>query len=133
MSDNTMQVEKKEILDQELEQTRDRRVFSPFTDIYENDDEITLLVDLPGVEEKDIDITLEKDVLSIHANVESANMEGYSLAYAEYGIGDFHRKFRLTKMVDQDSINAVLKDGVLTLTLSKAKYAKTRKIEIKAS
>jgi HSP20 family molecular chaperone IbpA len=133
MSDNTMQVEKNEILDQEAEQTRDRRVFSPFTDIYENDDEITLLVDLPGVEEKDIDITLEKDVLTINASVEPVDMEGYSLAYAEYGVGDFHRKFRLTKMVDQDNIDAVLKDGVLTLTLSKAKYAKTKKIEIKAS
>ena len=133
MSDNTLQVEKNEIVDQEMEQTRDRRVFSPFTDIYENDEEITLIVDLPGVDEKNIDITLEKDVLTIDATVEPAEMEGFSLAYAEYGIGDFHRKFRLTKMVDQDNINAELKDGVLTLTLSKAKYAKTKKIEVKAN
>lgn len=132
MSDNILQVEKNEIVDQETEQTRDRRVFSPFTDIFENDDEITLLVDLPGVDEKNIDITLEKDVLTIDATVEPAEMEGLSLAYAEYGIGDFHRKFRLTRMVDQDNINAVLSNGVLTLTLSKAKYAKTKKIEIKA-
>ncbi|MBI9048963.1 MAG: Hsp20/alpha crystallin family protein [Anaerolineaceae bacterium] len=132
MSDNTMQIEKKEIMDQELEQTRDRRVFSPFTDIYESDEEITLLVDLPGVNEKDIDVTLEKDMLTINANVEPTAMDGYSLAYAEYGVGDFHRKFRLTKMVDQDHINAVLKDGVLTIKLSKAKYAKTKKIAIQA-
>jgi HSP20 family molecular chaperone IbpA len=131
MSDNTLQVEKNEIVDQEMEQTRDRRVFSPFTDIYENDEKITLLVDLPGVDEKNIDITLEKDVLTINATVEPKEMEGFSLAYAEYGVGDFHRKFRLTKMVDQDNINAIMTDGVLTLTLSKAKYAKTKKIEIK--
>jgi HSP20 family molecular chaperone IbpA len=130
MSDNALQVDKSEIVDRETEQTRDRRVFSPFSDIYETDNEIILLLDLPGVNEEDIDITLEKDILSINASVESDSMEGYTLNYAEYVVGDFHRKFRLTKMVDQENISAALNDGVLKITLSKAANSKTKKIVV---
>ncbi len=132
MSDNIVQVDKSEIMDRETEQTRDRRVFSPFTDIYETNQEIQLLIDLPGVKEKDINIMLEKDILSIDACIESEQMDGYSLNYAEYAVGDFHRKFRLTKMVDQDSINASLKDGVLTITLTKASSSQTKKIAVQS-
>jgi len=132
MTDKLAQVEKSEIMDQDTEQTRDRRVFSPFTDIYETDQEILLLIDLPGVEEEDIDITLEKDILSINATVESEQLEGNSLSYAEYAIGDFHRKFRLTKMVDQESIAALLTDGVLKITLSKTSSSQTKKITVQS-
>lgn len=132
MTEKSLQIEKNEIMDQETEQTRDRRVFSPSTDIYETNDEITLLVDLPGVKEDDIDITLEKDILSINASVAASTIEGYTLDYAEYAVGDFHRKFRLTKLVDPENIVAVLKDGVLKINLSKSAVAKTKKISVQA-
>ena len=132
MTDNIVQADKNEIMDRDTEQTRDRRVFSPFTDIYETDQEIQLLIDLPGVKENDIDITLEKDILSIDASVEPEPMEGYSLTYAEYAVGDFHRKFRLTKMVDQNAIDASLKYGVLKVTLSKAASSQTKKITVQS-
>jgi len=132
MTDNTLQVEKNELMDRETEQTRDRRVFSPATDIYETDDEIMLMVDLPGVNEKDIDITLEKDILSINAAVEANPPEGFSLSYAEYAVGDFHRKFRLTKLVDPEAISASLQNGVLTLTLEKSQVSRTKKITVQA-
>jgi HSP20 family molecular chaperone IbpA len=132
MTDNIVQTDKNEIMDRDTEQTRDRRVFSPFTDIYETDQEIQLLIDLPGVKENDIDITLEKDILSIDASVEPEPMDGYSLTYAEYAVGDFHRKFRLTKMVDQNAIDAVLKDGVLKVTLNKAASSQTKKITVQS-
>ena len=132
MTDNAMQVEKNEVMDRETEQTRDRRVFSPATDIYETDDEITLVMDMPGVSEKDIDITLEKDILSINAAVEPKLPEGFALSYAEYAVGDFHRKFRLTKLVDPEAIKAVLENGVLRLTLTKSNISRTKKIAVQA-
>jgi HSP20 family molecular chaperone IbpA len=132
MTDQIVQADKNEIMDRNTEQTRDRRVFSPFTDIYETNQEIQLLIDLPGVKENDIDITLEKDILSIDAPVEPEQMDGYSLNYAEYAVGDFHRKFRLTKTVDQNNIDASLKDGVLKITLTKASSSQTKKITVQS-
>jgi HSP20 family protein len=132
MTDNIIQTDKNEVMDRDSEQTRDRRMFSPFTDIFETDQEIQLLIDVPGVKENDIEITLEKDILSIDASVESEPMEGYSLNYAEYAVGDFHRKFRLTKMVDQNAIDASLKDGVLKVTLTKATSSQIKKITVQS-
>jgi HSP20 family protein len=132
MTENSMQVEKDELMGPETEQTRDRRVFSPATDIYETDDEILLMVDLPGAKEDNVDITLEKDILSIDAIVEVDPPEGFSLRYAEYAVGDYHRKFRLAKLVDPESITAIFQDGVLKLTLAKSSFSHTRKIAIQA-
>ena len=129
-----LEVQKEEMLPTEgTERTRESRVFIPRADIYEVNDEIFVVVDLPGVDKDSLEISLEKNVLTINGYVSQEPPEGYALAYAEYEIGDYERSFRLSNMIDQDKIEATLSDGVLKLRLPKAEAAKTRKIEVKTA
>lgn len=129
----TMEVEKQEVQSvDETEPTRDVQVFVPRADIYETDNEIVLVLDVPGADADSIDITLEKNVLTVNAYINFKQPEGYALNIAEYGIGDYQRSFRLSDKVDQTKIKAVVKDGVLHLHLPKAKNAKSRKISVQA-
>jgi HSP20 family protein len=130
--DQTMEVQKQEETPaDEMERTRSRRSFIPRTDIYETESEIIVLADVPGASEKAVDITLEKNVLSITAYVEPAIPSGFEIAYAEYEEGDYQRSFRLSDEIDQDKIEAVVSDGVLRLRLPKFQEAKTKKIAVK--
>jgi HSP20 family molecular chaperone IbpA len=129
----TLEAEKQEITTEGVERTRARRAYVPRVDIYETDDAIVILTDMPGVDENSVDITLEKNVLSINGYVEPVQPDNYSLAYAEYDMGDYQRSFTLSDEIDRDKIEAVVKNGVLRLQLPKAGPAKTRKITVKAS
>ena len=117
----------------ELERTRSRRSFIPRADIYETDREIVVLTDIPGANEKTVDVTLEKNVLTISANIEPLVYQGLDLAYAEYEEGDYQRSFRLSADIDRDKIDAIVKDGVLKIHLFKSEAAKTRKIAIRSA
>jgi HSP20 family molecular chaperone IbpA len=114
----------------EMERTRARRCFVPKADIYETDKEIIVLADVPGANEKKVDITLEKSILSISAAIDPANTNGYELTYAEYEEGDFQRSFRLSDEIDRDKIEAVVRDGVLRLRLPKAEGVAAKKITV---
>lgn len=113
-----------------VERTRSGKVFYPPVDIIETDEEILLLADMPGADKNSIDITLEKDVLSINANVYPPNMEGFELDYSEYEVGDYQRSFTLSDVVDQERIEASYKNGVLRVRLPKAEPVKPKKITI---
>ncbi len=127
-------VEKQEVAQTNgTERTRERKAFTPRVDIYETDDTIFAVADMPGVDEKSVEITLEKGVLTIDGYVEPEQSSKYSLGYAEYEIGDFHRRFNLSDEIDQDKIAATVKDGVLRLELPKAGPAKAKKISVKAA
>jgi HSP20 family molecular chaperone IbpA len=133
--DTTLQVqdvEKQEILDEGAERTRDRLAFVPRVDIYETDEAITVIADMPGVDENSVDVTLESKELTINGCVEPEMPEGYDLAYAEYQVGDYQRAFTLSDEIDSDGIEASVKDGVLRLHLPKITEARKRKIDIKA-
>lgn len=133
MATNLQEVEKHEIKEHEgVERTRPRKVFVPRADIYETSDEIVVLADVPGVDEKTIDITLEKNILSIKGIVECEFPPDHALTYAEYEIGDYQRVFTLSDEVDRDGIKATVKNGVLRLTLPKSRAAKTKKITVQA-
>ncbi|HLX64030.1 MAG TPA: Hsp20/alpha crystallin family protein [Planctomycetota bacterium] len=110
-----------------------RKVFMPRADIFETAENFVIIADMPGVDEKSVDITLEKNVLTIHGKVESLAPEGYEAAYKEYEEGDYERAFTLTDAVDREGIQALVKNGVLRLTLPKAGPAKARKIEVKTT
>ena len=115
---------------EEMERTRARRCFVPKADIYETDHEIIVLADIPGADEKKVDITLEKNILSISATIEPVRTNGYELTYAEYEEGDFQRSFRLSDEIDRDRIEAEVRDGVLQLRLPKVQGAAARKITV---
>ena len=112
------------------ERMRARTTYTPRTDIYETDENVVLMVDMPGVSEDSIDITLENNILAITGNSMDIAPEGYGLVFAEYEPGDFERSFRLTDQINRDGIQAAYRDGVLSLTLPKAEKAKARKIKI---
>ena len=129
----TQEVEKQEISTNGAERTRARKAYVPRADIFETGNEIIVVADMPGVDENSVDITLEKNVLSLTGLVEPAQPENYGLAYAEYEIGDYFRRFTLSDEVDQENIQATVKNGVLRLHLPKAGPAQARKIAVKAA
>lgn len=129
----TQEVEKQEITSNGAERTRARKAYVPQADIFETSDAIVVVADMPGVDENSVDITLEKNVLSINGFVEWTQPENYSLAYAEYEVGDYFRRFTLSDEVDQENIQATVKNGVLRLHLPKAGPALARKISVKAA
>lgn len=110
-----------------------RAVHRPATDIFETDDQVVLVADMPGVGPGDVEVTLERRVLTIRGYANPAAPEGYRQVYGEYGTGDYERVFTLTEDIDQDDIRATTGNGVLRLELPKAASAKPRRIEVKAA
>ncbi|MBN1372694.1 MAG: Hsp20/alpha crystallin family protein [Anaerolineaceae bacterium] len=135
MSDEMKSIEVKtdqNEMEEKTERIRDRRVYMPRTDIYESADELVLVMDMPGVSESDVDIVLEKNVLTIKGFPVFDRPEKLNLAYAEYGEGDYQRSFALSDEVDRGKIEARVKNGVLYLHLGKAEQKKPQKIAVKA-
>src|SRR3984893_8103536 len=121
--------EKKEVVSKE-EKTVPARSFLPTTDIYETDEALTVVMEIPGVEKKDVDVALENDVLRVEGRIDFSKYEGLEPLYTEYNVGHFARAFTLPRKIDQQQIGAQVEDGVLTLTLRKAKEAQPRRIAI---
>ena len=130
---HVQETEKQEVIEGDAERTRARKAFVPRVDIFEDNDAITIVADVPGVDAEALDISLEKEVLTINGYVEPVEPEDYSLAYAEYEEGDFVRRFTLSNKIDQEKIEASVKDGVLRLVLPKIGPAKARKIAVSAA
>lgn len=115
-----------------VERTRSKRLYTPAVDIIENKEDLVLIADMPGADENSVEITLEKDLLTIYGKVEPDIPEKHRLVTSDYGIGDYQRSFTLSSEIDREKIEATVKNGVLRLTLPKAEGAKTRKIPVKA-
>lgn len=122
--------QKKELAPKE-EKTVPARYFMPSTDIYETDTALTVIMEVPGVEKKDVSVQLEGDVLRVEGRIDFSKYEGMEPVYAEYNIGHYARAFTLSSKIDRDGISAELDDSVLTLTLNKAKEALPRRIAIR--
>jgi HSP20 family protein len=113
------------------EATRPGPVFQPDVDIVENPAEFVVTADLPGVDSERLQVRLEDGILTIDASVSDSFPEsGWRLAYAEYQMGSFHRRFAISDGIDVERISAQMRDGVLTLHLPKAERHRARKIEV---
>jgi HSP20 family molecular chaperone IbpA len=133
MAETDKEIQKKEAETPDTgERTRACRIYSPQVDIIERQENIVVIADMPGVDEKSVDITLEKNVLTIYGRVDFEAPKDHRPALSEYGIGDYQRVFTLSDEVDRDKIQATVKNGVLRLVMPKAETVKTRKIPIKA-
>lgn len=133
MSTEVRNLEQNEGALKQLPETgRTRRTFIPRADIWESKEEICLLADMPGVDESKVEITIEKNILTITGTVEPEVPQGYKLAYSEYGVGDYKRVFTLSNEIDKDGIEASVKNGVLKLKLPKSKEVLPKKITIKS-
>lgn len=115
------------------ESDRAARLYRPLTDIVETSDGISMMVEMPGVAPDGVDVTLENRVLTIRGRLNGARPEGFELARAEYGEGDYERSFVLSEEFDPERISAEMRGGVLTLTLPRAEAARPRKIAVQAA
>src|SRR5688572_14403425 len=107
------------------EQTRHGATFTPRVDILENQEELLLFADLPGVRTEDLDLRFENGELLIHGRVEPREQQGNLLAQ-EYGVGDFYRAFAIGEAIDANRIAAELRQGVLTVYLPKSEAVKPK-------
>ena len=114
------------------EQTKPGPLFTPAVDIFETDQEITLLADMPGVKAKDLNIDLRDDILTLDGEVEPPEGKSEVDVFREYQSGKYSRQFSLSQVIDQAKIDAELKDGVLRLRLPKVEAATPRKIAVKS-
>ncbi len=127
-----LQVKDKQEVAAPAEQTRPGVVFTPDVDIFEDDRQITLLADMPGVASDDITIDLNENVLSLSGEVKPFENKNESDVFIEFEIGRYHRQFSLSEVIDQSRIEAKHEDGVLRLTLPKAEKAIPRQITVNA-
>jgi HSP20 family protein len=102
-------------------------------DAYRSGDEFVLLFDLPGVDPKSIDLTIDQHVLTVRAERERQQQEGLEVLAAERPHGTFIRRVFLGDTLDTDRISADYHDGVLRLTIPVSERAKPRKIEVAAN
>ena len=112
------------------EETRSTLVYSPDTDIFETQDAIVVVADMPGVDDKHVDIQLENDVLTLTGRVSREAPKDMSLLYRGYSKGDYQRSFTLSEDIEREGIKARIKDGVLRITLPKARKNLPREIPV---
>jgi HSP20 family protein len=126
-----LQVQKKRELEKTEETTIPARVFLPTADIYETQDALTVVLEMPGVEKSNVDVRVEDGILEVEGRLDLSKYQGLQPISTEYNIGHYSRSFQLSSRIDQNKIGAELKDGVLSLTLPKVEEAKPRSIEVR--
>lgn len=132
-TNKALQAREKEEVATQAEQTVPGPTFTPAVDIFETDKALTVVADMPGVKPEDLSIDLHDNVLSFIGEVAAPEKEDELDVYREYRTGRYVREFTLGELINQDKIDAELKDGVLRLTLPKVEEAKPRKIAVKAA
>ena len=130
MSPQELQVQQKRELEKNQEATAPARFFVPTTDIFETEQALSLVVEMPGVDKSKVDVKVEDGVLTIQGQIDFSKYEGMQPVYTEYNIGHYRRSFSLSNKIAQDRIAAEMQDGVLTLVLPKAEEAKPRRISV---
>jgi HSP20 family protein len=101
-------------------------------DVHENDEMFTIVADMPGATAEGIEISIEDNSLEITAKVHDRYTDLGRVLHKEYGIGDFHRRFRIGDGIDVASIEATCKSGILTVRLPKMATVEARTIEVRA-
>jgi len=124
----TKSVQKQEARDVEF--TQDRPVLEPVTDIYEKEDAILVRSDMPGVDEKSLEITLEDDVLTLSGTQSDDTPEGYEPLLREYVTGVYHRSFTVPQGIHHAKIKARFHNGVLDVELPKPDEARPKRIAV---
>lgn len=114
-----------------IEKTRELIEATPAVDIYENNDEILLYADMPGVVKENISVNIHNGTLAL-SGIRDLAHEG-AVTWEEFGNIEYVRSFSVPQSIDIEKVEAELKDGVLKLHLPKGEAAKPRQIEIKAA
>ena len=126
-----LQVQKKREVDKKEETTIPARVFLPNADIYETPNELKVVLEMPGIEKKNVEINLKDDVLHVEGRLDLSKYSGLQPLYTEYNVGHYARSFQLSSKIDQNKNAAEMINGVLSLTLPKVEEAKPKTIQVK--
>lgn len=118
---------------EQVEPTRNGRVYTPDVDIRETRESIVVMADMPGVSAEGLNVTLENNVLTIEGSTAMPGLKKHRLAYAEFGMGEYKRAFTISDEIDRNAITASVKNGLLKLELPKAKEARARTIKVEAA
>jgi HSP20 family protein len=129
MSNETQVVEKPA----PAEQTPTGCTYRPNADIVETATEVTVLLELPGAKADSIDVEFEDGLLTIDGKVEPRYSQQTRFLLREYGLGDYHRTFRVNERIDAAAISASYADGVLTVRLPKVQPPQPHKVCIKTA
>lgn len=108
-------------------------VFAPPVDILEGKQNVRLVMEMPGVEQDGIDVTLEHGVLTVEGKITPISFDDSTLRYSEYEQGNYRRSFNLSDELNLEEIDASIKDGVLTITIPKSEKMQPKKIIVKTS
>jgi HSP20 family protein len=127
-----LQVQQKREVDKGQEAMTPTRAFMPNADIFETEDALTVVLEMPGVDRDHIDIGVDNGVLTVEGQIDFGKYEGLQPVYSEYNVGPYRRSFRISNRIDQDKISAEMRDGVIKLVLPKAEEAKPHKIEVRS-
>lgn len=127
--DKTTDIVKKE--KRNIEKTHELYETLPAVDIFENEDEILLHADMPGVVKENIGVDIDNGTLKI-SGIRKLGIKG-TPAYEEFSDVEYVRNFSVPQTIDVERVEAELKDGVLRLHLPKSEAAKPRQIEIKTA
>jgi len=114
------------------ESTRPGLVFRPEVDILENPEGYVIYADLPGVDDKCVDIRLEKGVLILDARLATSPNPSWTPLHTEYRLGSYHREFRIGEGIDASAVSAKMHNGVLELLLPKSAASRSRSIPVQA-
>ncbi len=133
MAEKELQAKEKQAVAVPAEQTTPGPIFSPNVDIFETEQEIVLLADMPGVKTEHLDIDLRESVLTISGDIAPFEGADEQDVLIEYEVGKYQRQFTLSEVIDQSRIEAKLEKGVLRLILPKMEKAIPRKISIKSA
>jgi HSP20 family protein len=130
MTEQELKVQQKREVEEKPESTIPERVFLPVTDIFETEQALTVMLEMPGVDTQNVEVGVENEVLTIIGRIDFSKYEKLQPLYTEYNIGNYRRSFQLSSKIAQDGIKAELKDGLMTLVLPKAEKAKLRRITV---
>ena len=130
MDHHELRVQRKQEVEKKQEATTPARAFLPPTDIFETEHALTVVLEMPGIDQSSVDVRVENNVLTIEGKIDFSKYRELQPVYTEYNVGNYARRFELSSKIEQDKISAELKDGVMTLVLPKAKTAKARKIKV---
>jgi HSP20 family protein len=131
MAKQELQVQKKREVENKEETTVPARVFLPNADIYETQEALNVILEMPGVDKGSVDVRVEEGVLKVEGRLDFSKYQGLQPLYTEYNVGHYSRSFRLSSKIDQSKIGAQLQDGVLSLVLPKVEEAKPRTIAVR--
>ncbi|MDD2467869.1 MAG: Hsp20/alpha crystallin family protein [Desulfobulbus sp.] len=130
MSAHELKIQEKKAVQSDGETTKNDTYFAPHVDIFETEQEVVVLADVPGVAPDGIDLALEDNILTIQAHRASSKYLG-RLILEEYETGHYLRRFTVAETIDQDRIEASMVNGVLKVRLPKTGPAQPKKIEVK--